>query len=66
MAEVADTEPIYLDLITDIDTKDGPIPRQTRVTMRNEHASYIFTWFTLSLITGWMWHRMFIRKLPLL
>ncbi|XP_046434860.1 surfeit locus protein 1 [Neodiprion fabricii] len=66
MAELADTEPIYLDLVTNLGTEDGPIPKQTRVTMRNEHMSYVFTWFTLSLMTGLMWHRMFIRKLPLI
>ncbi|XP_012259097.2 surfeit locus protein 1 [Athalia rosae] len=66
MADWAKTEPVYLDLITDLKTEDGPIPGQTRVTMRNEHLSYMLTWFSLSSITGWMWYRMFIRKLPLL
>ncbi|XP_044013762.1 surfeit locus protein 1 [Aphidius gifuensis] len=66
MAEIAQTEPVYLDMIASDGVPGGPIAGQTRVTLRNEHTSYIITWYTLSALTTWMWIRQFIRKLPLL
>lgn len=46
--------------------KGWPIPNQTRVSLRNEHLSYLVTWYSLSFLTTLMWYRVFIRKLPLL
>lgn len=66
MCRYSNAEPIYIEAITDCTIDGGPIGGQTRITLRNEHLSYIFTWFSLSAFTGLMWHRMFIRKLPLL
>uniref|UniRef100_A0A1E1WLF5 SURF1-like protein n=1 Tax=Pectinophora gossypiella TaxID=13191 RepID=A0A1E1WLF5_PECGO len=59
--------PVWLDARGIPDPPSGwPLPNQTRVTLRNEHLSYIVTWYSLSIFTGLMWHRYFIRKLPLL
>ncbi|CAG4929395.1 unnamed protein product [Parnassius apollo] len=59
--------PVWLDARGIPDPPEGwPIPNQTRVTLRNEHFSYIVTWYSLSGFTAVMWHRYFIRKLPLL
>ncbi|XP_075991188.1 surfeit locus protein 1 [Anticarsia gemmatalis] len=59
--------PVWLDARGIMDPPEGwPIPNQTRVTLRNEHLSYIVTWYSLSALTALMWHRFFIRKLPLL
>lgn len=59
--------PIWLDAKGIPDPPTGwPIPNQTRVTLRNEHFSYIVTWYSLFAFTSIMWHRFFIRKLPLL
>ncbi|XP_023951721.2 surfeit locus protein 1 [Bicyclus anynana] len=59
-------EPVWLDAKGIPDPPEGwPLPNQTRVTMRNEHLSYLITWYLLSAFTGVMWHRFFIRKLPL-
>ncbi|VDQ11392.1 unnamed protein product [Trichobilharzia regenti] len=38
----------------------GPVGGQTRVTLRNEHASYIFTWFSLGTIGLGMWIYFFL------
>lgn len=65
MAKLAGTEPVYLDLIASDGAPGGPIAGQTRVTLRNEHLSYVVTWYSLSAITAWIWHRQFIRKLPI-
>lgn len=66
MAEVTGADPIYLDLIARDGAPGGPIAGQTRVFLRNEHFSYIVTWYLLSMITSWFWFRLYIQKLPLL
>lgn len=73
MAAALNTEEVFLDLhsIDGVDfsqarSQNIPVPGQTRVTLRNEHVSYFVTWFSLSAITTYMWHRMFIRGLSLL
>ncbi|XP_011568391.3 surfeit locus protein 1 [Plutella xylostella] len=67
MAATIGCEPVWLDARGIPDPPPGwPVPNQTRVTLRNEHMSYIVTWLSLSAFTSVMWHRYFIRKLPLL
>lgn len=45
MARLANSEPIYLDATYDTSrVSGGPIGGQTRITLRNEHMSYIITW----------------------
>ncbi|XP_047040599.1 surfeit locus protein 1 [Helicoverpa zea] len=59
--------PVWLDARGIPDPPEGwPIPNQTRVTLRNEHLSYIVTWYSLSILTAIMWHRYFVKKLPLM
>nr|CAH7742104.1 unnamed protein product [Callosobruchus chinensis] len=60
MAQLADTDEIYLDATNDFDVPGGPIGGQTRVSLRNEHLSYILTWFSLSAATSYMWYRRFV------
>lgn len=38
---------------------DAPVPGQTRLNLRNEHLSYIITWYSLSAITAFLWYRRF-------
>ncbi|EZA51578.1 Surfeit locus protein [Ooceraea biroi] len=66
MAKESEAEPVYIELLARYSTPHGPIGGQTRVNLRNEHLSYIFTWYALSTCTGYMWYRYFVRKLPLL
>ena len=65
MAEFAGTDPVYLDIIESDPSPDMPIGSQTRVNVRNEHLSYIVTWYGLSAITGYYCFRMFIQRKPI-
>lgn len=61
MASICDTEPYFLDSTASATVPNGPVGGQTRVTLRNEHLSYIATWFSLSGFTGWLWFRQIVR-----
>ncbi|TNN12707.1 Surfeit locus protein isoform 3 [Schistosoma japonicum] len=54
------TLPIFLDADYESSVVGGPVGGQTRVVLRNEHASYIFTWFSLGTIGLGMWIYFFI------
>lgn len=66
MAKVTEAEPVYIELLAEYGTPHGPVGGQTKVSLRNEHLSYIITWYSLSACTSYMWFRQFIQKLPLL
>ena len=62
MAEALGTQPIFLDqydLKRTIADRKVPIPNQTNIAIRNEHMSYIITWFSLSGFTSYLWWRRF-------
>lgn len=61
MAERTGASPIFLDATNDCDVPGGPIGGQTRTILRNEHLSYILTWFTLSGATSYMWYMKFLK-----
>ena len=69
MALCLDTAPIFLDATEEstIKTKRqhpiGPIGGQTVINLRNEHVTYIATWFSLSAITSFMWYKNFAKHL---
>ncbi|CAK1554098.1 unnamed protein product [Leptosia nina] len=66
MSAYLDCAPVWLDAKGNPEPPEGwPLPNQTRVNLRNEHMSYLITWYLLSGFTAVMWHRYFIRKLPL-
>nr|XP_033816063.1 LOW QUALITY PROTEIN: surfeit locus protein 1 [Geotrypetes seraphini] len=65
MAHVTEAEPIFLDADFKSTIPGGPIGGQTRVTLRNEHAQYIITWYGLCAATSYLWYRKFIQKIPL-
>lgn len=60
MCAATGADPIFLDQTDEFNTPGGPIGGQTRVTLRNEHFSYILTWFSLSAATSYMWYMKFI------
>ncbi|XP_058464680.1 SURF1-like protein [Malaya genurostris] len=62
MAQIRDTEPYFLDATSSATVPNGPIGGQTRVALRNEHLSYIVTWFSLSGFTAWLWFRQIVRR----
>ncbi|KYM94491.1 Surfeit locus protein 1 [Cyphomyrmex costatus] len=66
MAKIAEAEPVYIELLAEYDTPQGPIGGQTKVALRNEHFSYIITWYSLFACTSYMWFRQFVQKLPLI
>jgi surfeit locus 1 family protein len=60
MALALGTAPIFIDTVDSTPIiKGGPLPGQTAINLRNEHMSYILTWFTLSGLTSFMWWRRF-------
>ncbi|KAK4877120.1 hypothetical protein RN001_009626 [Aquatica leii] len=61
MCELTGADPIFLDATNEFDVKGGPVGSQTRISLRNEHLSYILTWYSLSVFTGFMWYSYFIR-----
>ncbi|EFA00352.1 surfeit locus protein 1 [Tribolium castaneum] len=62
MAKVTGALPVLLEATTDFDTSEGPIGGQTRVTLRNEHLSYILTWYSLSAATSYLWYKQFLSR----
>ena len=61
LADKFSCEAVFLDAVED-DQQDMIKGGQTRVTLRNEHFSYMLTWFSLSAATFYMWAKKFILK----
>lgn len=61
MSKVTGSLRIYLDATNDFPVDGGPIGGQTRVSLRNEHLSYILTWYSLSAITSFMWYKQILK-----
>lgn len=59
MAQEGGTAPVYIDALGTVE--GGPIGGQTRVSIRNEHMSYIVTWYSLSILTGWAWFNRYYK-----
>jgi surfeit locus 1 family protein len=49
------TEPEYLQLV-DFEHRGVPIGRPPEVGLRNQHAQYIFTWYSLAIATSVMFY----------
>ena len=60
LSAVVGTAPVFLDLAEESALPGSPAAGQTRVTLRNEHVSYIATWYCLSAFTAVMWWRRFV------
>jgi len=56
------TQPIFLDADVHSTIPGGPIGGQTRVSLRNDHFTYLLTWYTLSATTLFMWCKRFLVK----
>jgi len=59
MSELARCAPVYIEAREGV--PGGPKGGQTRVTLRNDHVSYMITWFSLSFITSYMWWRRYVK-----
>lgn len=64
MSELTGAEPYFLDATAETTVPGGPIGGQTRIQMRNEHLSYIITWFSLSGLTSYLWYRQILKRIP--
>ncbi|KAI5937944.1 Surfeit locus protein 1 [Manis javanica] len=64
MARLTGTDPIFIDADFRSTVPGGPIGGQTRVTLRNEHAQYIATWYGLCAATSYLWFKKFLRWTP--
>lgn len=64
MCALTGADPYFFDLKLQSSPQGGPIGGQTRVTLRNEHLSYIVTWFSLSAFTSYLWWKQIVRRLP--
>lgn len=62
MAATLGAAPVFVDADRKSTVDGGPIGGQTRVTLRNEHLSYIITWYSLSLLTFLMWFKAYWRR----
>jgi surfeit locus 1 family protein len=57
------TAPIFLDSVYTTPVKDGPIGGQTNIQLRNDHLTYLITWFSLSGLTSLLWWQRYARIL---
>ncbi|BFZ20377.1 hypothetical protein BsWGS_23416 [Bradybaena similaris] len=64
MAEVAGTAKVFVDADSKSTVPGGPRGGQTQVSLRNEHLTYIITWYSLSAFTYFLWYRNFRSPLP--
>lgn len=56
--------PVLLDATYESTVPGGPVGGQTRITLRNEHLSYLITWYSLSAATAFLWYRQVIKRKP--
>ncbi|KFM76201.1 Surfeit locus protein 1, partial [Stegodyphus mimosarum] len=63
MTEITGAAPIFLDADAETTVPGGPIGGQTRITFRNEHLSYIITWYSLCAATAYMWYRKYLHPI---
>lgn len=66
MASASGAAPILVDAVAESTVEGGPIGGQTNVSVRNEHFSYIITWYSLSAATAFLWYHKYIRRRPLM
>ncbi|XP_030372462.1 SURF1-like protein [Scaptodrosophila lebanonensis] len=57
--------PVFLDAVYNEQVAPhSPVGGQTRVTLRNDHLSYLITWFSLSAATSYLWYRQIVKRIP--
>ncbi|KAF4583099.1 surfeit locus 1 [Ophiocordyceps camponoti-floridani] len=71
MAALTDSQPVWVESTTepefmtiiDLESRGIPIGRSPEVSLRNNHAQYIVTWYSLCLATSVMFY-MLVKKPP--
>lgn len=64
MCDLTGASPYFIDANFESTAAGGPIGGQTKVNVRNEHLSYIITWYSLSAFTAFLWYRQIIKRKP--
>lgn len=64
MSSLTGASPYFLDASYESSAAGGPVGGQTKVNIRNEHMSYIVTWYSLSAFTAFLWYRQIIKRKP--
>lgn len=62
MCSLTGSDPYFIDARFESTIPGGPIGGQTRATMRNDHLSYLITWFSLSAFSSLIWYTKVIKK----
>lgn len=62
MAQCLGTTPVMIDADATTTLHGGPIGGQTRITLRNDHLQYVFTWYALSLATFYMFWQFWKKR----
>ncbi|KAI1285078.1 Surfeit locus protein 1 [Halotydeus destructor] len=63
MAAKLGTLPVFVDADASSTVPGGPKGGQTRVSLRNEHMSYIVTWYGLTVFTLYVWYMKYMKRL---
>lgn len=61
MCKATGASPIFVDATNEFDVPEGPVGGQTRISLRNEHLSYVITWYSLCAFTSFMWYNKFLK-----
>lgn len=64
MCKLTGASPYFIDSNFASSTPGGPVGGQTKVNLRNEHLSYVITWYSLSAFTAFLWYRQIIKRKP--
>lgn len=64
MSLLTGAQPYWLDADSASTVAGGPVGGQTRVTLRNDHLSYLVTWYSLSAFTAYLWYRQIYKRCP--
>ena len=64
LATKLNTLPVFLDLdlesSREFAVRGGPVGGQTRISLRNDHAQYMMTWWGLTALTTLLWLKRFV------
>ncbi|XP_055331625.1 calcium-activated potassium channel slo-1-like [Paramacrobiotus metropolitanus] len=64
MAAELGVTPLLIEATKESSIPGGPLGGQTIIEMRNEHMNYAITWFSLSVITAFLWYYKYIKRKP--
>lgn len=64
IAQSVNCAPFLIEADESSKEQNGPISGQTEVKLRNDHVSYIITWYSLSFLTLCLIYRRIFSRLP--